>query len=479
MENFKDYLMEHDHQNQNIEEITELGHVPVSISIDLIQPSPENERLYRPVLPSDPEIRDLAKSILEHGIREPIVITTDYYIISGHRRFVAAKLAGLTSVPCRTENINRAEDPDRFLVLLREYNRQREKNFGEKLRETVVDCNKEEAYAALVEYRKIKAKVNMEGMSVVGSTNRCVISKAKIPFLNSVVDIINSLKKYWPLSDRQIHYQLLNRPPLVHSSKPYSVYRNNPKSYKALTDLLTRARLQGFISWNAINDPTRPIVTWNIYRDCSSYLSNQLNVFCRTYYRDFMQSQPSHIEIVGEKLTVKSIIEQVAVDYCIPMTIGRGYCSLQPRFSMAQRFKKSGKDTLVVLFLTDFDPDGEEIAQSFTRSLRDDFGISEIKPIKVALTSDQVKKFKLPPLMKAKESSSNHEKFISRHGNDSYELEALPPEKLQDLLREAIDSVIHQELFEAERNKEKEDAEYLENTRRRVLSVIGTINETL
>jgi len=192
-----------------------------------------------------------------------------------------------------------------------------------------------------------------------------------------------------------------------------------------------------------------------------------------------MQSQPSHIEIVGEKLTVKSIIEQVAVDYCIPMTIGRGYCSLQPRFSMAQRFKKSGKDTLVVLFLTDFDPDGEEIAQSFTRSLRDDFGISEIKPIKVALTSDQVKKFKLPPLMKAKESSSNHEKFISRHGNDSYELEALPPEKLQDLLREAIDSVIHQELFEAERNKEKEDAEYLENTRRRVLSVIGTINETL
>jgi len=35
-----------------------------------------------------------------------------------------------------------------------------------------------------------------------------------------------------------------------------------------------------------------------------------------------------------------------------------------------------------VLIVSDFDPDGEEIAQSFARSLRDDFSISTIKPVK-------------------------------------------------------------------------------------------------
>ena len=58
---------------------------------------------------------------------------------------------------------------------------------------------------------------------------------------------------------------------------------------------------------------------------------------------------------------------------------------------MAQRFKKSGKDKLVLLMVSDFDPDGEEIAHSFARSMRDDFGVADIHPIKVALTAAQVK----------------------------------------------------------------------------------------
>src|SRR5262245_53476816 len=72
-----------------------------------IRPSPENEKIYRPVSPDDPDVIALAKSIREHGIKEPLFITLDNYILSGHRRHVAAQLAGLREAPCRVENIRR------------------------------------------------------------------------------------------------------------------------------------------------------------------------------------------------------------------------------------------------------------------------------------------------------------------------------------------------------------------------------------
>ena len=44
--------------------------------------------------------------------------------------------------------------------------------------------------------------------------------------------------------------------------------------------------------------------------------------------------------------------------------------------------------------------------------------------------------------MKAKVLSSNYEKFVMRHGEDVYELEAVAPKVLHDILRNAIPSVI-------------------------------------
>ncbi|MBI5525194.1 MAG: ParB N-terminal domain-containing protein [Deltaproteobacteria bacterium] len=447
------------------------------VSIEALRPSPENEKLYRPVLAEDPDVQALAESIRQHGIREPLVVTLDNYILSGHRRLVAARLSGLAAVPCRVEPISRTEQPERFLVLLREHNRQREKSLDEKLREVVVDCNRDVAHAELLEYRRARAKVKIKGMSIVGCARRHAISKAKRPFLDGVLAVVQSLEEFWPLSDRQIHYSLLNNPPRIHSSKADSVYTNDKRSYHALTDLLTRARLEGTIPWAAISDVTRPVTMWDVHRDCGAYLAGQMDGFLRGYFRNLMQSQPNHIEIVAEKLTVATIVNSVAADFCIPVTIGRGYCSLQPRYAMAERFKKSGKDRLVVILVSDFDPDGEEIAQSFARSLRDDFEIKEIKPVKAVLTAAQVKRFRLPPMMQAKETSANHRKFTVAHGKNVFELEALPPARLQMVLREAIESVVDCEALEIERQKEKQDAEFLENTRRRVLAVVGDVGE--
>ena len=91
---------------------TKFGLVPIQlIPVEKLRPSPENNELYRPVDPSDPEIIALADSIRElNGIQEPLIVTADGYIVSGHRRFAAAILAGLKAVPCRVLDFRKDED---------------------------------------------------------------------------------------------------------------------------------------------------------------------------------------------------------------------------------------------------------------------------------------------------------------------------------------------------------------------------------
>jgi len=187
-----------------------------------------------------------------------------------------------------------------------------------------------------------------------------------------------------------------------------------------------------------------------------------------------MQGQPHHIEIMLEKNALRTVIESVAKEYCIPVTTGRGFSSLAPRFDLYQRFIKSGKSKLILLMLTDFDPDGDEIAASFARSLRDDFGIVNIDPIKVALTADDVKNHDLPSDMDAKVSSPNYQKFIKRYGATKVvELDACPVKLLQSKLRESIHSFLDVDEFNAQRELEIEDAAHIEAHRQVVFDAIG------
>lgn len=442
------------------------------LPLDAICPSPENDQLYRPVDPGDPELLALARSIARFGVKEPLVVTRDRWILSGHRRYAAAVLVGLECVPCRIEPLRRTDDRDRFVQLLREYNRQRTKSLDEQLREEVVALDPQAAYTALLGHRRRQSdKTDFSALTPVqlsGTRRRKGISRAKGPMLAAVHRILGERAEFWPLSDRSVHYALLNNPPLRHVAKPGSTYANDRASYQDLTDLLTRARLAGQIPWEAIADETRPVVTWQADPNVQAFLRRELDGLFQGYWREYQRSQPNHIEIVAEKLTVRGIVEPVAQDYCVPLTIGRGYCSIGPRRDLAERYRRSGREKLIVLLLSDFDPDGENIAASFARSLRDDFGIDQVAAVKVALTAEQVRTLGLPPQMKAKAGASTYAKFTAEHGDDVFELEALPPAELQRWLREALDAVIDHDALRAEIEAERSEAVFLEGARRRV-----------
>lgn len=442
---------------------SKVDHERLSLAIDEISPSPENALLYRPVTPDDEATIALANSITENGVLEPLVISADNYIISGHRRHCAARLAGLREVPCRKMLVRRGEGDsasDEFLKLLREHNRQRVKTRDESLREAVADVDPDKAHRALTAYRKRKSKIKVAPIEIRDAQRRKAISPAKREFLRAVERVIEEHKEFWPLTIRRIHYQLLNDPPLIHCGKSGSRYRNDRRSYAALIDLVTRARHEGAIDYEVIDDSMRPVTVWEVQSNLSSYYARQMEDLLNGYWRDLMQSQPNHVELVVEKNTLQSIVAPVASKFCIPLTIGRGQCSTRPLYNIAERYKESGKEKLVILALSDLDPDGDAIAHSLGQRLRDDFHVHHVEVIKCALTMDQVRRLKLPEKYeRAKEKSPNRQRYIETYQTEVvWELEALDPKVLQKLLTNVIDKVIDRRAFNAEVAQERADA---------------------
>jgi len=448
-----------------------------SIELSAIVPSPENDAIYGSIR-SDNDLIDLANDIIKNGILEPIVITEDNFIVSGHRRYHAAKLAGVETVNAIVLAVRRSDfDTHSYKKLLRQYNFQRHKNGVQRLNEKLLDLDPDIAYKQLIDFRTERDQQSPSSIEIRGTKKRASISGGKRHMLDRVLQIVKDLKEYWPLTVRGVHYQLLNNPPLRHSKKPDSTYVNDHKCYADLVGLIARARLTGEIPFDVIGDETRPVSNTRFNRDLPEFIDLECYQLFRGYRRDLLQSQYDHFEMVLEKMTLQNIVQPIANEFCLPMTIARGYCSLEPRRKIVERYRASGKDRLVLIVMSDHDPDGMEICESLGRSFRDDFGVKEIKIHKALLTIDQIKKWKLPPNgMEAKETSSNYKKFVKRFGTDVFELEAVSPPKMQEALSEFIESLIDIEKFNEEIAEEKKDAVKLGAIKETVIEAIRELD---
>ena len=431
----------------------------------------ENDRIYDPFGIANADDVALTVSIKKNGIQEPLTISTDGYVLSGHRRLAAAKYLRMEKVPVRSVDVVfETLDRDERLKLLRSHNLQREKTPNERIREELVTIDPARAYFDLKRSRlraKARSQSNIE-MGVRKDRPRITTTQ----FLKAVQRIIEENEEYLPLTDRRVHYLLLNDPPLRHDKKPQSLYRNEEKSYKSLTGLLIRARLSDEIPMDCIEDTTRPIQPGGGFASAEQFVKQETENFLSGYSRDLQQGQLHHLEILLEKNALRSVIESVGREFCVPVTTGRGYSSLGPRQAMAKRFRASGRSRLVLLMLTDFDPDGEQIASSFARSMRDDFGIS-VHPVKVALTQDDVLLNDLPSDMDAKPSSPQYKKFVDKYGTRAVELDAAPVKLLQSKLRDVITSYLDVDVFNAQINAEAKDAALLQAHRKIVIQAIG------
>lgn len=84
----------------------------MNIPIEAITPNPEQPRKHF----DEAALEELSESIKVRGILQPIIVTRredTYLLVAGERRYRAAKLAGLTKIPC----VVNADDPLEIAII--------------------------------------------------------------------------------------------------------------------------------------------------------------------------------------------------------------------------------------------------------------------------------------------------------------------------------------------------------------------------
>lgn len=251
---------------------------------------------------------------------------------------------------------------------------------------------------------------------------------------------LEELKNYWPLTLRQVYYQLVSR----------QLIENKVTEYAMLSKLLKHARLDGFVPWEAIEDRMRQSRLNRGWNDKDLFLDTELENFLLGYRRHLQQNQPNYLEIWIEKDALSSIFQRVADPYCIPVCTCRGFSSVSFLYELRQRILSSQTDDQqpIILYFGDFDPSGEEMLPAMKITLQDEMQVSEVVYEKVALTREDITKYNLPHDPNAvKKSDSRYQKFVEKWGRYAVELDALPPDVLQNRIREAIKSHIDMKEF--------------------------------
>ena len=131
--------------------------------------------------------------------------------------------------------------------------------------------------------------------------------------LNKVIETLGELEKYKPLTLRQIYYQLVGK----------GFIENNASQYNMLSNLLKWGRIEGYISWDDIEDRVRYFHNSGGWDNESEFTEHELDDFLSGYRRDLMQTQEKYVEIWIEKDALSSIFRRVAFPYCVSVVVCR------------------------------------------------------------------------------------------------------------------------------------------------------------
>lgn len=270
-------------------------------------------------------------------------------------------------------------------------------------------------------------------------------------------DVINEYhQKGYDLTLRQVYYQLVAA----------DLIENSERSYKNIGNLINDGRLAGLIDWDAIIDRTRNL------RGLGSDVNPEITIYraAKLYRLDKWGNQPYHIEVWVEKDALAGIIGQICNRLDIDYFSCRGYTSQSEMWRAARRlieYEEDGKET-VILHLGDHDPSGIDMSRDITERLELFGAYPEFK--RLALNMDQVEEFSPPP-NPAKLSDSRAKGYIKNYGRSSWELDALKPETLDELITDNISPYIDYSLLTQTEDREKEEKQLLESVSDRWVDV--------
>ena len=131
-------------------------------------------------------------------------------------------------------------------------------------------------------------------------------------------------------------------------------------------------------------------------------------------------------------------------------------------YESAQRFleKAADKDECFIFYLGDHDPSGEDMVRDI-RDRMELFGVGNLRVDKVALTMDQIILYNPPP-NPAKTTDPRAGDYIAKHGDESWEVDALPPNVLQKIIEDSVLDVLDLKLMDQVKRREESDKKKLQ-----------------
>jgi hypothetical protein len=252
------------------------------------------------------------------------------------------------------------------------------------------------------------------------------------------------------LTLRQLYYQFVAR----------GLRENTERSYKQLGDIISNGRLAGLIDWDAIEDRTRNLRSLSHFDDPADLMQ-----YTPHWFRlDKWDDQPNRVEVWVEKDALVGVIERICNQYDVPFFACRGYTSQSEMYGAAQRlasYINAGQD-VHILHLGDHDPSGIDM----TRDVQDrlDMFLEGLgcDVNRLALNWDQVQTYNPPP-NPAKITDSRFDGYQRKFGDESWELDALEPRVISDLIETHILDLRDDDQWDISIEREKAHKSMLRN----------------
>lgn len=249
------------------------------------------------------------------------------------------------------------------------------------------------------------------------------------------------------LTLRQLYYQFVSR----------DLIANRQSEYKRLGSVINDARLAGLIDWDHMEDRTRNIRALSHWETPGDVI----DAAARGYRIDKWNRQAYHVEVWIEKDALVGVIDGVCTRNDVAYFSCRGYTSQSEIWSASQRLirattrRNAGKQSIII-HLGDHDPSGIDM----TRDIRDRLTLfcehhDAPAPIieRIALNMDQVNEYDPPP-NPAKITDSRSTGYIDSYGEESWELDALAPNVIDELIQSEIDNYRDEAIWERDRSRE-------------------------
>jgi len=246
------------------------------------------------------------------------------------------------------------------------------------------------------------------------------------------------------LTLRQLYYQFVAR----------DLIPNIQKEYQKLVNIISDARLAGLIDWNSIEDRTRELKDLPHWSSPASIL----RAAASGYRIDKWNRQPYRVEVWIEKDALTGVIEGVCKRWDVPYFSCRGYNSQSEMWVAGQRLINHSQDgqRCLVLHLGDHDPSGLDMTRDIRERLITFMRYEGVEPAsveRIALNQDQISQYNPPP-NPTKLSDSRADWYISQHGFDCWELDALDPKVIEQLIEDAITDVVDIDVYNEDLQEE-------------------------